>query len=340
MLKKLIVFFVFVFIVVIGITFYARQPKDKNLYWGIALKNGSVTTQTIDMATDQTNIPPQLIEFFITWPTPSQIDKASFPEEQLEAIWDKNAVACISWEPLYIENGEEKVILYSDIAAGKYDDYIKMFARKMKHHKRPVIMRLAHNMNLSRYHWGTEKKDFGKDSPEIYQKMVRYIIGIFENLSVTNTLWAFCPYARSLPDTDTAPWNSADYYYPGDRYIDILGMDGYNYGFGKTKQKHGWDSQWESFEIIFKPIYEKLKRIASSKPLIVFETGCIREGGNQLKWFADAVETARKWDLTGIIWFQGKKEMDMTLTLPQNSPVVESFTKTPKSPHEWADKLH
>jgi beta-mannanase len=153
-------------------------------------------------------------------------------------------------------------------------------------------------------------------------------------------LWAFCPNAESVPAPGYDPaasWNRAVHYYPGDRYVDVLGMDGYNWGLTFTKEEDGWDSRWKNFREVFEQIHLELRTLAPEKPLFVFETSTVDQGGDREAWIRDAFETLREWHLNGLIWFQAEKEQDWRLRREDLAvPEVVSVLETGgPDPRQW-----
>jgi len=125
-------------------------------------------------------------------------------------------------------------------------------------------------MNIKRYHWGLEADKFGPTAPRVYRYIFRHVVDVFRRAGASRVVWVFCPNAESQPLSQEAAWNSIRNYYPGDEYVDILGIDGYNWGTTQKQASHGWDSHWLSFEEVFKQGYTELRAISPDKPLIVF----------------------------------------------------------------------
>ncbi|MGM0425191.1 MAG: glycoside hydrolase family 26 protein, partial [Thermodesulfobacteriota bacterium] len=222
-----------------------------------------------------------------------------------------------------------------EILQGEYDDYIQGFAAEVKRFRDPVLIRFAHEMNLKRYHWGSSQEEYGQQSPKLYQEIYRYVAGLFQDQGADNAKFVFCPNAESLPSPGRKPraeWNQASNYYPGDEYVDVLGMDGYNWGQSRTLEEHGWQSSWQSFEQIFASIYEELKGLAADKPIFVFETAAAQQGGDRDKWVQEAFRTAAQWELQGIFWFQVDKENDWRLRLEPGSSYPSQVRKEHFSP--------
>ncbi|MCR5076709.1 MAG: glycoside hydrolase family 26 protein [Prevotella sp.] len=82
----------------------------------------------------------------------------------------------------------------------------------------PVIFRPWHEMSGGWFWWG-------KDSctPDEYQQLFRYTVDQLKAAGVSNLLYCYCP-GGTVGETE------ANYmkFYPGDRYVDMLGVDVYN----------------------------------------------------------------------------------------------------------------
>jgi beta-mannanase len=192
-------------------------------------------------------------------------------------------------------------------------------------------------MNLARYHWGGGAKDYGPDSPRIYQEMFRYVVRLFRREKADNVLFAFCPNAESNPHPQwhEADWNRASAYYPGHDFVDVLGMDGYNWGLSQTKDKQGWDSRWQSFAQIFGPLRDELALLAPGKPLLVFETSSARLGGERVNWVKSALAVMHEWRVQAVVWFQVKKEVDWRLTPKADTGALKALAAKTKCAGPW-----
>ncbi len=316
------------------------NAQQNSLFWGFALEGNPITTTTLKKVELETGLKAQLVLFFLQWPISPETN--NFPLESLESIWNNGSVPCITWEPMFYENGNEIMIPYHQIIEGKYDDYLRSFAKKAKLWNKPFIIRFAHEMNIQRYHWGTEKAGYNSKSPTIYKKMFQYVVSFFKQHKVNNILWAFCPNAESVPNTSydaDATWNKIINYYPGDRYVDILGMDGYNWGTSRTVEKHGWKSNWKSFEEIFSSSYKELKKLSTKKPLFVFETSTVDTGGNKEDWIYNAFSTIQKMDIQGLIWFQAKKEEDWRINSVKTKAYIKIIQPIISASQQWIIKF-
>jgi beta-mannanase len=68
----------------------------------------------------------------------------------------------ITWEPWNALNGKNRGVTMNDIAKGKNDAYIKAMAKQAKAYKKPLYIRLAHEMNGTWYPWGKSTSAYRK----------------------------------------------------------------------------------------------------------------------------------------------------------------------------------
>lgn len=144
--------------------------------------------------------------------------------------YKKGGIITISWHldnPTSGGNSWDKTSAVKDIIGGKHRDTYELWVSRvadfMKSLKTetemvPVIFRPFHEMNGSWFWWGE-----GNCSPEDYKTLwIETLELLKDKHDVHNLLYAYSP--NKLNPTD-------DYlkYYPGDDYVDILGIDIYDF---------------------------------------------------------------------------------------------------------------
>lgn len=160
------------------------------------------------------------------------------------------------------------------IVNGSQDGLITTRAKAVAAYGRPMFLRWGAEMNGNWYAWSGTK--VGND-PTVFVAAWRHIHDIFTAVGVHNAAWVWAPNADSHPGgTDVTSWNSWRNYYPGDAYVDWVGIDGYNWG--------ATDS-WQSFGQVVGPVYADY---AGRKPIMIAETGSLESGGNKAAWLAEA----------------------------------------------------
>jgi len=230
-----------------------------------------------------------------------------FPKEACDNAWNFGAVPHIVWEPWYW--GDMEAIKLDNINKGQHDAYIKKWAKEIKAWGKPIFLRVGHEFNIDGYPWGIINN--GQD-PKKYIKAYRRVVDIFKKEGVKNVKWVWCFMNYSYPEED---WNDYEAAYPGDDYVDWIGIDGYNWG--KTQS---W-SDWQSFNFLFREQMRRMKKLHPDKPIMVAEFGSAEKGGDKAAWIKEIpglLKSSMK-DIDAIIWFDLRKETDWRIKSSQKS---------------------
>ncbi len=206
-------------------------------------------------------------------------------------------IPMLTWEP-YVPGPWER---YSNtvIANGTYDDYIRFWARGMKRLKRPVFVRFAHEFNGNWYPWGGPVNN---NSFASFKRMWRHVVKVSRGVGARNIRWVWSPLTEDVPNTGG---NRFERYWPGKRYVDVMGLSGFNWGAG-VPQYGGW----RTFKEIFKKPFKRMSRL-SKKPIWITEIGSASDGGSKYKWVRKMFKTVRGWKrLKSIVWYDQDKERD------------------------------
>jgi hypothetical protein len=124
--------------------------------------------------------------------------------------------------------------------------------------------------------------------------MWRHVVDVARGAGATNIKWVWCPLTEDVPNTRG---NHFERYYPGRSYVDVLSLDGYNWG-AATPQFGGW----RSFHKIFAKPYRRIKRLGP-QPIWIAEVGSATEGGSKAAWVRDMFKRARSMNrLSAIVW--------------------------------------
>jgi hypothetical protein len=139
------------------------------------------------------------------------------------------------------------------------------------------------------------------NQPGDYVKAWRHVHDIFVANGATNVTWVWSP---NVEYSNTTPLAEL---YPGDQYVDWIGMDGYNWGLVQNASK------WQSFSKVFGQTYHDVGQIAPTKPIMVAEMSSTELGGSKANWITDAFTTQIPQNFPNIkafIWFNRNKETD------------------------------
>jgi len=209
----------------------------------------------IDSFTHEVGWNPLILTSFKTF------DQAPIYYPQLDGAREHGAIPMVTWEP---QTSSEGRIDLSAIARGRYDGYITDAARTAAAWGSPMMIRFAQEMNGSWYPWSPASGN----SARSFVKAWRHIVRVFRREGADNVKWVWTPYVKTANDL---PFER---FYPGDRYVDWAGVDGYNWG-GKF--------EWKSFHELFANSYRRLLRL-TSRPLMIGEVGCGEIGGSKARW--------------------------------------------------------
>lgn len=217
---------------------------------------------------------------------------------ELFAPLESGRLPMISWEPANIS--------VAAIAAGEQDEYIRSWARGAADYGQPVYLRPFPEMNGAWTPWNGD--------PEAFVAAWRRIVGIFESEGAHNVNWVWSP---NVTDEPMIASNRMELYYPGEQYVDVLAIDGYNWG---SVRPH---TVWQSFEEILNLAYDRVTALGD-QPLWVAETASTELGGDKSRWIQEMFAASGQFDrLEAIVWFDENKETDWRMA--SSGPALASF---------------
>ena len=172
---------------------------------------------------------------------------------------------------------------YRQILGGASDDLIVAAARRLRDLGRPVLLRWGWEMNGRWYEWsGYQNKDDTRGYVECFRRLRK----VFDDEGADNVSWVWSPNWNSSP---ADPWNRMEAYYPGDEYVDWVGVSGYNLN-------------QESPATLFDPVYGAY---SARKPIMITEVGAKDHGGTSKEdWIRDfAAYVEQRPAIGGVVWF-------------------------------------
>ena len=199
----------------------------------------------------------------------------------------------VSWMPDKGKDGPagSKYSL-SAVAKGKFDAGLRALGAQLATLDKAAIVRPMPEPNTPWYAWSGSANG---NSAVDYVKAWKHVRSVLRKADPkVRLLWA--PYARSVPDTAQ---NTIASYFPGAKYVDLVGASGAN--FGTTK-----GLAWSTPTDLFATAYTTIEGLAK-KPFWIAETGSTATGGDQRGWI-QSLGTLRATmpKLTGVVWFDVK----------------------------------
>jgi hypothetical protein len=199
-----------------------------------------------------------------------------FPTEFMQENYENGRLVELTYQ--VTESNNEKLEGYTpniDIYRGVKDDEIRKIARSAKEFGHPFLFRLNNEMNSD---WVSYGGVTNMSDPEIFIANWQRFYRIFEEEGANNVIWVFNPNDRNHPPCD---WNNFLAYYPGNEYVQMIGVTGYNNGTYYEKER---SEQWREFDEIYDAVEEAYKPFFSEFPWIITEFSSSSVGGDKVKW--------------------------------------------------------
>jgi mannan endo-1,4-beta-mannosidase len=190
--------------------------------------------------------------------------------------WDHGADTLVDVDP---PHGQTAM---GAVADGQDDGYIRQFAEAIRAIRHPVVLDFGHEMNGD---WS----GFGYPSvrPATFVAAYRHVYGVFQQVGAEDVTWVWAV------DVLQAGATSPDPYFPGNEYVDWVGIDGYDWTGTLTFQQR------------FDPTLAEVRRL-STKPVLISETSVLptANAARQVTSWLTGIEAAH---LLGLVWFDVNK---------------------------------
>lgn len=224
-------------------------------------------------------------------------------EEQEANLKAFGGVPMVTWEPVQPSSGYPAANL-ADVAAGAYDAQIREAALLGKEFGSEVLIRFAHEMNISASLWGPGEDGNVGDN---YVEAWRHVVSIFREEGAANVKWVWSP---------NVDWGGVPFtqYFPGDEWVDYVALDGYNWGTVGTER-------WQSVSTLFGPSYATLTQL-SGRPVIIAETSSGETGGSKAQWIREGFLHTIPEQLprvSAVVWFNAVAEEDWRIDTSQSA---------------------
>jgi mannan endo-1,4-beta-mannosidase len=193
----------------------------------------------------------------------------------------------LQWNPLHSS--------VAAIAAGRYDAYLRSYARAVRAFDCPIVLSFGHEMNGSWYPWG-----FTHTPAAVFVAAWRRIVTVFRAEGASNAIWMwtanrYVPGAKRV--TSPAAW------WPGSGYVNWVGLDGYFY------------RPTDTFGSVFAPALAVIRALTPD-PVVIAETGAW--GTAQAARVANLFQGAVAAGVGGVIYFDLPGHEPWELSSPQS----------------------
>ena len=228
------------------------------------------------------------------FPDPAQLADASTGHTLLVA-WDMGATAATR---------------FSTFTSHAHDAYLGQEAAAARAFGQPLYIRPWAEMNgdWNPFQPTASGSQPAGGTPAQFIAAWRYLVSFFRSHGALNVRWVFNPttdtYAQTTPVASI---------WPGSSYVDVLGMDGYNWGTGGI-------FTWRSFQSIYATQYGRLQALAPTRPVWVCEVGSKEPAENdgapvdpshsKSAWYTGMLAYLATTRISAVVLFDTRKERD------------------------------
>jgi len=239
------------------------MPPRLASYLGVYAAGTPQTYQSVAPFARAAGRHPNIVGYYSGW---GQAFATSFAQ----TVRRHGAVTIVQMDPTYAS--------VPGIAAGRYDSYLRTYARSVRDFGHAVIIGFGHEMNASWYSWG-----YHHVPPQTFAATWRHIVSLFRNQGATNVTWLWTINQDLSSTGPVASW------WPGSRYVTWVGIDGYYYRPSST------------FAAVFGTTIAQV-RAFTRKPVLLSETGVGPLAG-QSKKIRGLFAGMRQYQTLGLVWF-------------------------------------
>jgi len=295
--------------------------EAKGIYLGAVLDNIPGKIENLFAFEEKIGKQVAIVHWFQDW---SEKDK-DFKIKIVESLWQHGTIVLISWEPWETTRNyarPQPQFEMAKIAQGDFDPYIREWAKAIKSFGGPVLIRFAHEMDGNWYPWAI---GMNNTTEEEYINAWKHIHDVFKEEKVSNVQWVWSPNWN-----DEWPVSRYDKIYPGDEYVDWIGMSIFNWGTTVTYQK--WDTLDKRLGWRYK------LALKYNKPIILAELSCDETGGSKSRWILDGFASLKKnYPLVkAIVWFnypQARYSSQVLWAVDSSPEALEAFRQAIRDPY-------
>jgi hypothetical protein len=180
----------------------------------------------------------------------------------------------------------------TEVREGKEDAAIKQWAQAAKAWGRPFFFGPWWEMNGAWFAWGR--------SPDFVAAW-RHFHDVVVAQGATNVTWTWIANAVwSDPESNPTP------YYPGNEYVDWVGIDSYNWGLNPAQP-----DKWRNPEQTLTPTLSIVNELTGGKkPVAIVEEASSEFGGNKADWIREMLTTyvPHHPEIQAYLWFNRNTE--------------------------------
>ncbi|WP_394248766.1 glycoside hydrolase family 26 protein [Arthrobacter pityocampae] len=273
-----------------GYTVLDPAPGPKGIRFGVGTGGGPAAGGELDDVAALAGEAPSIVLSYKDFNQPP-------PIAELDAVRARGAETLLTWEPWTWGGGTEQPAYSLDrIAAGEFDAHLLEWGAALGGWGQPVYLRFAHEMNGNWYPWAA---GVNGNTAGDYVAAYQHVHDVVASTGATNIRWVWNP---NVPYPGSTP---LDQVYPGAAYVDVVALDGYNWGTSQA-----WSS-WQEPEALFGDGLAQLRQLAPGTPVMIAETASSELGGSKPQWISELFGyVSAQPDVVALVWFHIAKEAD------------------------------
>jgi len=327
--KKALIIFLFL---LAAATVYAGPlplPPAGQMYHGVypggAYQEQDVIT-TAELTSYQTSVGKKAVWVYFSddW-----FRGRGFPNETAGWIRDNGSIPFIR---LMLRSSDqmntlEATFTLDRIASGEFDADLRAWFQSAREFKTPLLVEYGTEVNGQWFSWNGVWNG-GTAGVDKFKNAYRHIIQLARDQQADNLTWVFHVNYNDDPATG---WNRFENYYPGDEWIDWLGVSVYG-----EQTPDGLLNF--SFRTLMDRVYARLAKLSPGKPVAVLEFGVtsLNTLVNQANWADDALKdlTRPRWPrVVGFAWWNeawhnyDEPAYDTDMRVEDNPALAKVFRK-------------
>lgn len=232
-----------------------------------------------------------VLQTFVGWEYDDADELAEFPTFRAQQLAAEGRTLEITWGP---QNPSKEVdqpkFSLDSIVAGEHDDYVRSFAEAVKKSGLEIRLRFGHEMNGA---WTSYSEENSGNDRGDFVRAWRHLHDVFADVGATDVVWVWSP---NIVGPDQTPLPGL---YPGDAFVDLVGIDGYSY------PRSVCPSPSNLFDETLRGV-----RAISDRPVVLAEVGVERRCPDRAAWIRDLFDWAGEHGVREVTWWERGDDRD------------------------------
>lgn len=284
----------------------AREPLRQDVRFGAWVEGMTQAPERLDALGRKLRIDPAVASYYWgygdVFPAATELAHSRSGTRDVLLSWDMGETRFAEW------------------SRGDHDDYLDQIADAALAYPYDVYVRPWPEMNGD---WQSFQptRDGAKahgGTPAEFVAAWRHVVDHLRTAGADNVKWVFNPTVDTYAET-----THVARIWPGAAYVDVLGLDGFNWG-----KDAAW-GEWRSFSAVFTKQYRRLTRLHPTAPVWICEIGSKeprRSDGaprdrkqSKARWVKDMMRARDFPRIDTVIWFNEAKERDWRIESSRGS---------------------